>query len=1100
MKIIRWVGALLVTAIGIIDIMIIHRWITEWIKNPKWTHNPNSSLPLIDVSVSLIAIGFLIVIAVIAHKTGEKRISINYIKHVCTFYSTVFSKNFTEALIGLVGQVILSFIYFYDPEKFIYFVIYTLVFSTFWAAPVITGLANLEEIYVKAFNNKLTRCLQRMKEHYIVIGYGRFGKTVINDLFENYGCLKGTDADEEGSPILRLKSMLNERYKDVLFCTNLVIVDKDEKLLRNVFTHPHLGKIGVVILKKLNCLRDDKENHNKEVYIPAIVDDAKNKSIIDLARIGESKMVLSLIPEEEAALHLFNIINEKQPGKKGIITDITTRRERLLISQSYNTNIGFLHKYRMMGWALGNIVAAHLIGMKDKKNAKVLILGSGRQLHFLLEKIWLETPWKNSGISAKDFLMNNCLIIGNDEYINYSTITIGGYTYWNHELAYVTNSAVYEKDEEDYKMLVPYLKGISDEPTLLGPIISGTVPFYQKPFNRVNPKFFKKKPEIIIISSDSDEEILKAFNEVNSISRKHKLTPKPAIVVESNPGIQEVVMELNRRVYTGACYPGTKYPTPFLNEPYLKGFSENIINFFKDGNKMVRGYMEAMTGQDGVILRACVEDKPSVFAKFCFLLANLRVTNLDTCIPEHSSVPSFHNIQALTQRRKYFCFFSDADLIEIKEIKTSEKLNKLPDGLKFPDDLPEELKGKIHYDEPQQCLILRGIMSNEEKNKLLSLLPIDELYKKAIEALYTVFKIEDNTNHIREVFVSSSKQKNKEWLINKNFSLIPKDSGPQQIRGACMDLTSCPVCSFRKSIDAEPDPTTESDMKKARWKNPKDEGIKGSSVSKIPIYDNFARIYACGKGGDASRVLAMLLYKFMLYKGDGSNIDFKDPRPGQLVLNLKYIMNVECYNPDFELLRIYGNLEPWKKEDLKKLYTECLQGIVISPVTFKKEWWKYSKNLKGKLKLVLPLLYYDGKKGEPNNILIITKKYRDILRSEYEQFNKGKSVSDNFETSEKLVRLPDEVKFPEDLRNKIRYDDPNDNPKQRLIFKGIMSEEGKNKLLSLSEDDPYKKAIEALFQRTHFIPSEQQHGCPCPITECQFKSKAIYLIENGTKL
>lgn len=64
------------------------------------------------------------------------------------------------------------------------------------------------------------------------------------------------------------------------------------------------------------------------------------------------------------------------------------------------------------------------------------------------------------------------------------------------------------------------------------------------------------------------------------------------------------------------------------------------------------------------------------------------------------------------------------------------------------------------------------------------------------------------------------------------------------------------------------------------------------------------------------------------------------------------------------------------------------------------------------------------------------------------------------ETFEKLVKLPDGVEFPEDLKNKIRYD----NSTQLLIFKGIMSQEEKNKLLNLSTDNTYKKAIEALFQ------------------------------------
>lgn len=66
------------------------------------------------------------------------------------------------------------------------------------------------------------------------------------------------------------------------------------------------------------------------------------------------------------------------------------------------------------------------------------------------------------------------------------------------------------------------------------------------------------------------------------------------------------------------------------------------------------------------------------------------------------------------------------------------------------------------------------------------------------------------------------------------------------------------------------------------------------------------------------------------------------------------------------------------------------------------------------------------------------------------------------ETSEKLSKLPAEVKFPESLKDKIRYDES----RQLLTFKGVMAEEEKDKLLKLSQDIPYKDAIEALLRRS----------------------------------
>ena len=74
------------------------------------------------------------------------------------------------------------------------------------------------------------------------------------------------------------------------------------------------------------------------------------------------------------------------------------------------------------------------------------------------------------------------------------------------------------------------------------------------------------------------------------------------------------------------------------------------------------------------------------------------------------------------------------------------------------------------------------------------------------------------------------------------------------------------------------------------------------------------------------------------------------------------------------------------------------------------------------------------------------------------------------ETSEELLKRPGEVKFPEDFKDKIRYDES----RQRLIFKGIMSINEKKKLLNLYQDELYKKAIVGLYQRSQDEQEEKE--------------------------
>lgn len=65
------------------------------------------------------------------------------------------------------------------------------------------------------------------------------------------------------------------------------------------------------------------------------------------------------------------------------------------------------------------------------------------------------------------------------------------------------------------------------------------------------------------------------------------------------------------------------------------------------------------------------------------------------------------------------------------QAETSERLENLPSGVRFPD----YLKGKISYDADSKLLVLKGVMSKEEKERLLGLSQ-DDSYKISIKSLF----------------------------------------------------------------------------------------------------------------------------------------------------------------------------------------------------------------------------------------------------------------------------------------------------------------------------------------------------------------------------
>jgi hypothetical protein len=63
--------------------------------------------------------------------------------------------------------------------------------------------------------------------------------------------------------------------------------------------------------------------------------------------------------------------------------------------------------------------------------------------------------------------------------------------------------------------------------------------------------------------------------------------------------------------------------------------------------------------------------------------------------------------------------------------ETSERLENLPQGVEFPNSL----KDKISYDTERKVLIFEGVMSVDEKDKLL-ILSQDKRYKEVVEVLF----------------------------------------------------------------------------------------------------------------------------------------------------------------------------------------------------------------------------------------------------------------------------------------------------------------------------------------------------------------------------
>jgi hypothetical protein len=61
----------------------------------------------------------------------------------------------------------------------------------------------------------------------------------------------------------------------------------------------------------------------------------------------------------------------------------------------------------------------------------------------------------------------------------------------------------------------------------------------------------------------------------------------------------------------------------------------------------------------------------------------------------------------------------------------------------------------------------------------------------------------------------------------------------------------------------------------------------------------------------------------------------------------------------------------------------------------------------------------------------------------------------------KVEKLPESVSFPKTAMDRVWYDTDN----KQLVYKGVMEEEERSKLMKMSEDRDYRAAIDTLYRR-----------------------------------
>ena len=1107
------------------------------------------------------------------------------LKHFCScvqsFIKICYAHDAVHIVFGFIGLVSLDIYNYYSESAEAPFIciVYTIIFLSYICKPVWSCTAEYKETFSKAFREKLARRFQRLDEHILAIGYGKFGNTVIKNFIENYFSLDTIFTHEEEIDEIRKKNsnqlklickrMLNESCEEILFCTNLLIIEKDERYFNCVHEHPVLGKIGVLIMTQYTeNIWEPRFSHKdvgKKIYIPVVIGNILDFAVQNSAKFDNNKMVLSMVPGSEISFQIVNLISNKQKNKKGLISVSDMHAEFCLAPGTHNTEIDFLNGHQVSGWEVGDTAYANyskrqtiysafraaefekpltidnlckaidadkynvslqaqnntirwlnellmvpnfydiwhnkktqikftenitdlankttscrkkkfsdlsnneqntIITLnrlllektyprktpKRNKEPKILILGNGKQLHYVLEKLWLEMKMDSK------YLKENCLIITEDAYINKAIVFIknnnnsNSWRYWHHKMGHVIGVKFRKEEDVINEYLIPCIKASPARPTILEEIITGKPKENPQgePWNVINYNKLKK-PDVIIIVSNTGEETIHIFHNINTIIKRNGLKGinAPTIIVETNASTEDSINQCMERYAdnTGnalkedygntlkensgdksAEYRNT-YPIPFLGKPWPVNYSENILDSFTFADTIVRGYVESMSSEFGAVLRACIRnDHPGALAKLFFLLAGFDARNTFVQNDPNALLPSFHNTSTLSHKSAHFCFFTNADLLK------------------------------------------------------------------------NVSNLICNNDDIHAAFVSSTKDEIKKSIIGEDSSLIP--IAGNKCEGICPRLTICPISSMIQNVNADVNSNSKKAKKISFWEKTMEEFCANNK--KEDRNTSLARLSGCCYGNDKPGSLALLLHKLLL-RNVNDLIATKKP------FNIRSIVSLECYNPQFTLLKINGIMHQtneWiDEEEFKKIFLDCLQGIVISPVKAKDDWYNYAKTLRDTTNKWLKSLTADVNDSNENNIdkftlilihddlkqnlLIISKVYKNLLLRELLHVH-----------TEQIVQHSETYDKEEKIKNIDQYFRHFDNNKAVALLKqGIASSvnvktflDDYNRNIVTNDDKLLEKTI------TEKLDSKMKSKitpCSVPIRKCPFKSKAIYLLTHG---
>ncbi len=661
----------------------------------------------------------LLPILTIVSKTGKSQYSTDYFFN---FYKILYIENpVLVTFVLILSLTPIALIKFYSEIEvshedgvkmwqFSMIIVKVLTPTTLMLPTFAKLIKNFEKSIETHSQVKLRQVISNMHDHVIIFGYGYLGKDVLFELKER-GILQNNDVSEVMTPELEKRKVYN----------NLIIVDSDQRIFKNVLTDSVFGNFGLIETSHESTFSDEDD-----VLMIGMVGDVSNETILN-------KIFKPTIKSEEyySKTLLISTVSDYKVTDKlvkympyilCIVACNDLFQYKTFLPKTENDTMrtsGVLYTPYLQGEILGRIVLAETLRWRHTKCGseelpRILIIGGSKSSYYMQETYLIG-------------LMQN---IGFDE--NKQSLEI---YYLSHDEFYKDRTKGENQTQEGYyecSESIRYPDSVNNGVVTKSKVIIGEAARLRTITRIIRNE--KERPSTIVINHKNADVSVKLLEEWTSIIISSQLEGYNPKIFIGTKGKEERVNSILKNYEKRMGDNSTKYPMQVYDcmvkvyddsRELIGSIAETFKRKMRQEEKIIKSY------GDQIYIYLCVRNQFGILARLCNNLAKLNAKLSDTSVPNSSNynVLSFINFRVQncpgeegTSDNDRFIIESDVVLTEtnkvkmkgIAELDTGQYLCK---SLIIPNKQKEIIKkfvGDICFD--KNCIHKELCLNHEERN------------------------------------------------------------------------------------------------------------------------------------------------------------------------------------------------------------------------------------------------------------------------------------------------------------------------------------------------------------------------------------------------